>query len=105
MEVNKTIVGYLSENCYLLKIGNEGLIIDPGDEVDKIIDMIGDTKILGILITHAHFDHIGALDELVKKIITVIASLTFPKACSLPHYIPSYWMILMYSPLPIWHIF
>lgn len=67
MEVKKTVVGYLEENCYLIKSGNKGLIVDPGDEIDKILDMIGDTKIVGILITHAHFDHIGALNDLINK--------------------------------------
>ena len=66
MEIKKVVVGYLEENCYLIKDGNKGLIVDPGDEIDKILDMISDTKIVGILITHAHFDHIGALDELLK---------------------------------------
>ena len=66
MEIKKVVVGYLEENCYLIKDGNKGLIVDPGDEIDKILNMIGDTKIVGILITHAHFDHIGALDELLK---------------------------------------
>lgn len=68
MEVSKVIVGYLEENCYLIKIGNEALIVDPGDEVDKIIDMIGSIKVVGILITHAHFDHIGALKDLEEKL-------------------------------------
>lgn len=67
MEIKKTVVGYLEENCYLIKEGDNGLIVDPGDEIDKIINMIGDTNIIGILITHAHFDHVGALDELLKK--------------------------------------
>lgn len=67
MEVKRTVVGNLSENCYLVKEKDIGLIIDPGDDIDKILDMIGDTKILGILITHAHFDHVGALDDLLKK--------------------------------------
>ena len=68
MTIEKTVVGYLSENCYLIKNNDKGLIVDPGDEIDKILDMIGDTKIEGILITHAHFDHIGALEELEKKV-------------------------------------
>lgn len=68
MEVNKIVVGNYSENCYLIKKNGIGLIVDPGDEIDKIMDMIGGTKIVGILITHAHFDHIGALEELEKKI-------------------------------------
>lgn len=68
MEIKSTKVGYLEENCYLIKEDNNGLIVDPGDEIDKILDMIGDTKIVGILITHAHFDHIGALNDLLDKI-------------------------------------
>ena len=67
MEILCTKVGYLEENCYLIKEKDKGLIIDPGDEINKILDMIGNTSIEGILITHAHFDHIGALDELLKK--------------------------------------
>lgn len=67
MEVLSAKVGYLEENCYLIKEENNGLIVDPGDEIDKILDMIGNTKIVGILITHAHFDHIGALDDLLDK--------------------------------------
>ena len=66
MEIKKVEVGYLNENCYLIKDNNFGLIVDPGDEIDKILNMIGDTKIEGILITHAHFDHVGALDDLIK---------------------------------------
>ena len=67
MEISKVEVGYLEENCYLIKKDNNGIIVDPGDEIDKILEMIKDTKILGVLITHAHFDHVGALDELLKK--------------------------------------
>lgn len=67
MKIEKVVVGVYSENCYLIKKDNKGLIVDPGDEIDKILDMIGDTKIIGILITHAHFDHVGALNDLLDK--------------------------------------
>ena len=67
MNIEKKVVGIYQENCYLLKKNDIGLIVDPGDEIDKILEMIGDTKIVGILITHAHFDHIGALKELEEK--------------------------------------
>ena len=68
MEIEKRVVGVYQENCYLIKKGNNGLIIDPGDDIDSILEMIGDTKIEAILITHAHFDHIGALEELESKL-------------------------------------
>ena len=63
----KTVkTGYLNENCYILKLNNSCIVIDPGDDVDKILDEISDLKVLAILITHAHFDHIGALNDLLK---------------------------------------
>jgi len=64
MNIKKVEVGFLSENCYILEINNTCLIVDPGDEADKIKDIIKNNKVLAILITHYHFDHIGALDEL-----------------------------------------
>lgn len=67
MEIDKRVVGVYEENCYLIKKDNKGIIVDPGDDIDYILEMIGDTKIVAILITHAHFDHIGALKELEAK--------------------------------------
>ena len=66
MDIKCIKTGYLEENCYILSIGNDSLIVDPGDEADKIISEIGNKNVLGILITHYHFDHIGALAELRK---------------------------------------
>lgn len=67
MKIEIIKVGRLECNCYLLDIDDKILVIDPGDEADKIIDMIGNREVLGIIITHYHFDHIGAIDELVNK--------------------------------------
>lgn len=67
MKIKTVKVGYLETNCYIASIDNDCLIIDPGDEVDKIINEIGNLKPVGIIITHYHFDHIGALKELVNK--------------------------------------
>lgn len=61
MEINRVVVGDLETNCYILSIDKDALIIDPGDEYNKIINSLGNKNILGILITHHHFDHIGAL--------------------------------------------
>ena len=67
MKIDVIKVGMLRCNCYLLEINNKVLVIDPGDEVDKIINKIGSREVVGIIITHYHFDHVGALDELVNK--------------------------------------
>ena len=63
MKIKTVKVGYLKTNCYILEKDNKCLIIDPGSEKDTIINNI-ETKVVGILITHNHFDHIGALDDL-----------------------------------------
>lgn len=61
MKIEKVVVGYLKENCYILEKDNQVLVVDPGDEAEKIKEKINNRKVLGILITHDHPDHIGAL--------------------------------------------
>lgn len=70
MKIEGVVVGSeIKENCYLIidEVTNSCLVVDPGDEVDDILDIIKERQVLGILITHYHFDHIGALDDLVEK--------------------------------------
>ena len=66
MQVEKLVTGYLQENCYILIKGDECLVIDPGSDYPFIKNRIEDKKVVGILLTHSHFDHIGAVDDLVK---------------------------------------
>ena len=68
----KTVqVGELRTNCYIVASNKtkEAIIIDPGDEADKIIDAIEKGKFKPILIvnTHAHPDHVGANFKLAEK--------------------------------------
>lgn len=65
MKINVVVVGRLETNCYVLEKDGEVLIVDPGDDFEKIKKTING-KVKGILVTHNHFDHIGALDECVK---------------------------------------
>lgn len=67
MEVIKLVTGLLDENCYILKENDHCLVVDPGDDYQDIKEKIGDSKVLGILITHSHFDHIGALRNFLTK--------------------------------------
>ena len=66
MNIDVVKVGYLETNCYILEKNNNILLIDPGDESYKIIDKVRDKKLLAILITHNHFDHVGALKEILN---------------------------------------
>ena len=69
MEINRVVVGPLETNCYILKNNNKCLVIDPGDEYDKIEKNIGQNEVVGVIITHYHFDHIGALNSFDKTLI------------------------------------
>ena len=69
IKITKIVNGYLNENCYLIEGQDSILIVDPGSESEKIISKIKEInkEVKAILITHYHFDHIGALDELKNK--------------------------------------
>lgn len=66
MKINKIITdiyGY-QENCYICELDNNVLVIDPGNDYLKIKEKLNNKNVVGILITHYHPDHIGALEEL-----------------------------------------
>jgi glyoxylase-like metal-dependent hydrolase (beta-lactamase superfamily II) len=70
MEVRMFTVGPVQENCYLFRRdgSDRALIVDPGDEADLLlgaIDELGVT-LAGILLTHTHFDHVGAVAPVAK---------------------------------------
>ncbi|MER3445058.1 MAG: hydrolase [Meiothermus sp.] len=71
MKVYSLTVGPLQENTYLLVgEGGRGAIVDPGDEAGRIlaeVERVG-LKPEAILLTHAHFDHVGAVAPLVETL-------------------------------------
>ena len=67
MLINELTVGMVQTRCYILSPegGQECIVIDPGDEAERIRRTAGDRKIAAILLTHGHFDHIGAVRDLM----------------------------------------
>ncbi len=63
MEVKTIVTGVLEENCYLLISDKNAIIVDPGDHFEIIKNAYQNYHISAILITHHHFDHIGALQQ------------------------------------------
>jgi hydroxyacylglutathione hydrolase len=65
LDVQMVTVGPVVENCFIARRegAGRGLIVDPGDEPDRILAAVDDmgARIDAILITHCHFDHIGAV--------------------------------------------
>ena len=65
MDIIRTPQGLYKTNCYILIDGGEALVIDPGFHGRRIIEELGDTQPVGIVLTHGHADHICAVDTLV----------------------------------------
>src|SRR5919199_2689599 len=70
MDVRMFTVGPVAENSYLFRLdgSDRALLVDPGDEADKLlhaIDSLGLT-LDGILLTHTHFDHVGAVAPVAR---------------------------------------
>jgi glyoxylase-like metal-dependent hydrolase (beta-lactamase superfamily II) len=70
MEVRMFTVGPVQENCYLFRRdgSDRALIVDPGDEAPKLLHAIEQLGVGldGILLTHTHFDHVGAVAPIAK---------------------------------------
>ena len=62
-------VGSFEVNCSLLAFGDEAWIVDPGAEGERIAELLGKLALRPqlILLTHAHFDHIGAVNDLQRR--------------------------------------
>ncbi len=65
-EVTKIPVGSLETNCYILADGGRAVMIDPGDNAEGLLSVLKDKKLAleAILLTHAHYDHVGAVAAL-----------------------------------------
>jgi glyoxylase-like metal-dependent hydrolase (beta-lactamase superfamily II) len=63
-------LGFTETNCYILEdeATHAAVVVDPGDEAGKILRLIKEHElsVLAVLLTHAHFDHIGAVGEVVE---------------------------------------
>lgn len=65
MEIITLLVGALETNCYIVSLPhrNDCIVIDPGDEYEKIITAANGKTIEAVLLTHGHYDHTGALSR------------------------------------------
>jgi glyoxylase-like metal-dependent hydrolase (beta-lactamase superfamily II) len=64
-------VGPVQENCFVVRepAADRAVIVDPGEEADRIleaVDQLGVRTVEAILVTHTHFDHIGAVAPVAK---------------------------------------
>jgi len=71
IDVRMFTVGPVQENCFIVRRRDapNALIVDPGDEADKLLaalDSLGIETVDAILITHTHFDHVGAVAAVAR---------------------------------------
>lgn len=67
MEIKTLVVGPLLTNCYILTSDNEAIVIDPGANLKQILEEIKGKKLLYIILTHYHWDHTLAAQNLKEK--------------------------------------
>ncbi len=86
-QVYPVVVGRLQTNCYILQSGRESVVVDPGDEAERILSFLKDLgmKPKLIIATHTHFDHVlgvealrsatGALFAIHKQDLSILGSM------------------------------
>ena len=67
LQIKTLISGKLDNNTYILcNEQNEAILIDAAAELQDIIARTEDYKVLGVILTHGHYDHFVNLDKIVK---------------------------------------
>jgi hydroxyacylglutathione hydrolase len=72
LAVDQLSLGPIGTNCYLVRAdadATEAVVVDPGDqahEIDGALERVG-ARCAGILLTHSHYDHFGALADLAER--------------------------------------
>jgi hydroxyacylglutathione hydrolase len=71
LEVRQLTVGPIAENCFIVRAegAEKALVVDPGEEPERILAEVEQTgaEVEAILITHCHFDHVGAVAPLARE--------------------------------------
>jgi hydroxyacylglutathione hydrolase len=71
IDVRMFTVGPVQENCFIVRApdSDRAVIVDPGDEAERLLEAVqalGITTVEAILLTHTHFDHVGAVAPVAR---------------------------------------
>ena len=71
LDVRMFTVGPVQENCFIVRVkgASSAVIVDPGDEPERLlgaIESLGIERLDAILLTHTHFDHVGAVTPVAR---------------------------------------
>ncbi len=67
MEIKTINCGLLGTNCYILTEGTDAVVFDPDGEKEKIYSLLEGYDLRAVILTHGHFDHIGAVDDICRE--------------------------------------
>lgn len=68
MRIDRVTVGPLDTNCWVVSDdhGGPAAVIDPGDDAAAILSALGERDLAIVVLTHGHFDHVGACEALLE---------------------------------------
>ncbi len=69
MTIHTLPLGFLQTNCYIVSSAESCIAIDPGADAELVLAFLEETKLRldAVLLTHGHFDHVGAVEALAKR--------------------------------------
>ena len=69
MIATRLVLGELDTNCWIAEDGAGGplVVIDPAGDADELVEAVGGRPVAVIVLTHGHFDHLGAATALVQS--------------------------------------
>jgi glyoxylase-like metal-dependent hydrolase (beta-lactamase superfamily II) len=69
MRIDRLVLGPLETNCWVVSddAGGPSIVIDPAEDVDRILALVADRGVAAVVLTHGHFDHLGAVSALLAR--------------------------------------
>ncbi len=67
VSIEYIVLGMLANNVYIIADREATMVVDPSCKADKILEALDGRRVDAIILTHAHFDHVGAAGELREK--------------------------------------
>ena len=68
VNITSVVTGVLQVNTFIITDEKDAVVVDPGGSVEKIFPFVEGKNNVLILVTHAHYDHIGGLNELMEML-------------------------------------